>query len=266
VIAADDLPSLGLHALVVRIASHLSVGQRDAVAFVLPWIAELRPQSDASWIELLTAAYDARKTAGKEVALAKTVAEAQAAQSRWTLYNDGIERVHRDLLCIAVRMLARGPQAMADGSYGGLVGHGRRNLGNWELIPAAHWEAGTIDWQRRQLKIRAKGGTIWEAVRALAAGPTIWSDVKVTDLIDLSPDDTIALVGHRPYVSQTELDDFVIRMAAHAPDGYVHTEQEYMEAAQSCFRGHEIPRQRLRTSVGKLPKRARRGRPRRLTT
>ena len=65
--------------------------------------------------------------------------------------------------------LERGQQQ--DGK--GFVAYGRKSLtGDLELIPAIHWEAGTMDWDRLHLSV--------------IGGPP-WFGIKFLDLQDLSP-------------------------------------------------------------------------------
>jgi hypothetical protein len=132
-----------------------------------------------SWKELLDAGYSALRSVGVEIAKAKTSDEAAAAEMRRASYTRGLDVMENALLQVVVRALSESPVEGA--GLAGYAGFGKRALGGEiELIPADHWAAGSMNWERRQLAVN---GTI------------TWTGVRIVDLADLALADAEAIVG-----------------------------------------------------------------------
>jgi hypothetical protein len=206
-----------------------------------PAVLLLKPalQGQSSWAELRAVNLRALGTAGKEIALAKTEAEAQAATLRSEKYSQAYNGINNTLFGIAERRLAQGP-LLAD-RYLGLVGQGWLNPDAPEpaLIPCEHWAAGTMDWQRRQLRMNQTN--------------KMWSGVKVFDLSELPPEIAATVIGRevigidRPIVPRGALHDFLADRIQNVNINSPELGQDALwKAAQYHFSEKRVPRDWVR--------------------
>jgi hypothetical protein len=204
-----------------------------------PDVLLLKPASQgrASWAELRAVNLRDLETAGKEIKLAKTEAEAQGATLRWKEYSQAYDGTNNTLFRIAERQLAQGP-LLAD-RYLGLLAYGRpKPDANLDRIPETHWAAGTMDWQRRQLRMDHN---------------EMWSGIEILNLSDLSPEIAAAVIGRqpidvdRPTISRAGLDEFLrSHVTGLPPESQDLSESRLWERAQYEFPGHKVPRELVR--------------------
>ena len=202
-------------------------------------------RGQASWAELRAAQRRALEIAGKEIAHAKTAAKAQAATLRWEKYSAAYDSTINTLFRSAERRLAQG-SFLAD-RYFGLLAHGRLNPDAPESvpIPSEHWAAGTMDRQRRQLRVDQTN--------------KMWSGVKVFDLSELPPEVAAAVIDRevigidrRPTVSQGALHDFLAERIKSLDSNSAELGQDALwEAAQRHFQDKRVPRDWVRDWVRK---------------
>jgi len=131
--------------------------------------------------------------------------------------------------------------------YLGLVGQGWLNPDAPESapIPCEHWAAGTMDWQRRQLRIDQTN--------------KMWSGVKVFDLSELPPEIAAAVIGmevidtNRPIVAHGALDDFLAHRIQNLDSNSPKLGQDALwQAAQYHFPENRVPREWVRDWVKKF--------------
>jgi hypothetical protein len=208
-----------------------------------PAVLALRPELKRreSWAEIRDAGDRALETAAKEIARAKTEGEAQAATLRWEKYSKAIDDMNMTLFHIAERRLAEGASPTASGGHAGLLARGWLNVDAPEskLIPREHWAAGTMDWQRRHLRMDQTNKT--------------WSGVEVFDLSELPPEIAAAVIGReaidsdRPTVAQRDLYDFLAGHIQKLDSNSPELSQGALEqAAQYHFPENRIPREWVR--------------------
>jgi hypothetical protein len=226
-----------------------------------PAVLFLRPEVEGqeSWAELRDAGYRALETAGKEIARAKTEGEAQAATLRWEKYSKAIDEMNNRLFRVAERRLAEGALPTATGGHVGLLARGWQNLDAPEcvLIPREHWAAGTMDWQRRQLRMDQTN--------------KMWSGVEVFDLSELPPETAAAVIGRevidtdRPIVARGALDEFLANRIKNLDNNSPELGQDALwQAAQYHFPENRVPREWVREWVKQFmpePLRKKPGRP-----
>jgi hypothetical protein len=213
-----------------------------------PWVRLFGPKlrEGPTWAELLEAGYRALKEVGEEIARARTEAESAAATLRQNKYAEAMERMENTLLQVAVRQLAKGPIMDGErGRYVGLVGLGHRNLSaDFEPIPMLRWEAGTMDWSRRQLRVHDE----------------TWSGIKIWNLADLPPElarVAAAIINPelddaRSNVTGSKLAEFLSKQVERLDPGSPElTHDRLWEAAQRHFPDNKIPRQMLRDWIDK---------------
>ena len=206
-----------------------------------PAVLLLKPalQGQASWAELRAVNLRALDTAGKEIALAKTEAEAQAATLRSEKYSQAYDDINNTLFGIAERRLAKGALPTATGGYVGLLAYGRpKPDANLDRIPETHWAAGTMDWQRRQLRMDHN---------------EMWSGIEILNLSDLSPESAAAVIGRqaidvdRPTVPRSALRDFLADRIQNVDINSPELGQDALwEAAQKHFSEKRVPREWVR--------------------
>ena len=166
-----ELPFLaGRNSFVERIAQLDQWVRFDAKAMMING-----GQIDTSWAEIRDAAFKAIEAAGNEIAKAKTSAEAATATLRRDTYSDGLRDIDANLLRIGKKHLQKGPiLAYPPNVHIGFIAYGRRSIGGpLERIPAAHWEAGNADWDEWRLKV---------------LDGTLWTGIRILDLVDVPPD------------------------------------------------------------------------------
>jgi hypothetical protein len=232
--------------------------QRKALNDPALLFLEPHRKGQTSDAEYLTAAYCALEITGKQIAEAKTEAQAQAARLRYDTYCKGLDDIRNRLFRAAEAKLAQEPFPVRD-RYLGLLTHGWLNADAPESkpIPREHWAAGTMDWQRRQLRMDQTN--------------KMWSGVEVFDLSELPPEIAAAVIGRevtdndRPIVAQRALHDFLANRIQDRDNNSPELGQDALwQAAQYHFPENRVPREWVRDWVKKFmpePLRKKPGRP-----
>ncbi|ESZ17791.1 hypothetical protein X735_12540 [Mesorhizobium sp. L2C085B000] len=147
-------------------------GKESVVRSVARWHEWATHNEPNNWQDLLDKSDRALEIVGREIAAAKSSAEAAAASLRWQTYDTGRAQMIATLLGIAKRRMQAQPIFAADqGRAIGFIAFGKDAIGGTlKAIPLSHWEAGSMDWDRSILSV---------------ADGVQWYGVKILDLFDL---------------------------------------------------------------------------------
>ncbi len=238
----EDLPSAQVRDQVILMAAELD----DDICWtglLLYQVTGRPPQS--SLLFYLERGLKEIANVSKKIANAKTEAEAVAADLQRKHILGAVEEAEKAILDLTQNWLRRGVVNMDDpGARGGFVAIGKRKLGGeFELVPAEHWELGIPDWLTMKLALPSD----------------LWFAVRVIDVRDLSPEEAALITepqspppqpgpdaGSSPdsKVSPAKLSAFLREFADGRPPG-----TNSVDAFWSAAREHFAPRHVTRARV-----------------